>query len=306
MKENNNEDGNSGNEFSISIGDDLLAEALNAVEKRLYSKQELKDGEAPEIEFDIEVEVDDDSGFDNLLGGEPLEIFEELGELAPQSEDNSALRKELARLKSELAQARQEQKTSKEAARDARDENRRTQLKQKRLIDTNAQLNLDAQDLRDTLKHWEQMVAELKSQAADQNTERANQRNRLKREVDDAKRTSTEKVLKHLMVPMDHIDLALKHIGNSKQDNAVIDGFMAAIHELREGLGKAGLSAVEAEAGTEFNPELHEAIARIYSEDIPHSHIIEVHRRGFMLNGRLYRPSQVTVSGGQNPDLLDE
>ena len=300
MKEKNNEEGTAGSEFSISIGDDLLAEALDAVEKRLYSKQEPSDGDEAEIEFDIEVELDGDAEFDNLLGGEAPEGLSEEGS---KGED---LRGELANVKSQLVQARQEQKTATEAARDARDENRRSQLKQKRLIDTNAQLNLDIQDLRETLKRWELMVADLKSQATDQNAERANQRNRLKRDVDDAKRTSTERVLKHLMVPMDHIDLALKHLGTDDQGSAVISGFMAAIHELREGLGKAGLSAVEAEVGVEFNPELHEAIARTFSEDVPRSHIIEVHRRGFMLDGRLYRPSQVTVSGGADPELLNE
>jgi molecular chaperone GrpE len=105
---------------------------------------------------------------------------------------------------------------------------------------------------------------------------------------------------------MDHIELALKHFDSTDQDNAILDGFMTGIRELRVGFSKAGLSIIDASPGSEFNPELHEAIARVYSVDIPRTHIVEEHRRGFLLDGKLYRPSQVSVSGGDDPDLVDQ
>ncbi len=306
MNESDNQDETEINEFSISIGDDILAEALNAVEKRLYTKPEPGEVEESEIEFDIEVDLEEGMEFDNLLGDETLdELLAANNTRGPSNNGDDALREEISGLRTELELAQQAQNTATEAARDARDESRRTMLKHKRLVDANAQLNLDVQDLRDTLKQWEKMVSDLKAQAENQNSERASHRNRLKRDVDDAKRTSTERILKHLMVPMDHIDLALKHLDDTT-DNVVIDGFLASVRELREGLEKAGLSVVDADPGMEFNPEVHEAIARIYSKDVPRSHIIEMHRRGFMLEGKLYRPSQVTVSGGEDPDLSNE
>jgi|GEM_PF-2924265 len=307
MNQSDNQDDSSSNEFAISVGDDLLAEALNAVEKRLYSKQESEDGADSDVEIDIEFDLDGSVDFDNILGDESIDLDTDME--IPVSSNNhqtQALKQELENVKAQLKKALQAQASSKEAERDARDENRRTLLKQKRLIDANAQLNLDIQDLRDTQKQWEQMVSDLKADAANQSSERANQRNRLKRDVDEAKRAGTERVLKHLMVPLDHIELALKHVGDSAGEDPIISGFIAAIKEVKEALGKAGLSTVEALVGGEFNPEVHEAIARAHSKEVERSHILEVHRSGFMLDGKLYRPSQVTVSGGDDPDLLNE
>jgi len=66
------------------------------------------------------------------------------------------------------------------------------------------------------------------------------------------------------------------------------------------------LAAVEAD-GSEFDPELHEAISHLDSEDVPEGCVITQVRKGYKLGDRLLRPARVVVSSGRlAPEPRDE
>ena len=62
-------------------------------------------------------------------------------------------------------------------------------------------------------------------------------------------------------------------------------------------LRKFGLEQISA-VGEPFDPNLHEAIARVPWEGKPEGTVLDESRKGYLLNGRLLRPSQVTVAHG--------
>ena len=47
--------------------------------------------------------------------------------------------------------------------------------------------------------------------------------------------------------------------------------------------------------GKKFNPEIHEVIGQVESEDKDSGTVIEEVKKGYRLNGRLLRPSKVKV-----------
>ncbi len=49
-------------------------------------------------------------------------------------------------------------------------------------------------------------------------------------------------------------------------------------------------------AGARFNPDQHQAMSMVESEDVPANHVVEVVQKGFLLNDRLLRPALVVVA----------
>ena len=60
-------------------------------------------------------------------------------------------------------------------------------------------------------------------------------------------------------------------------------------------LEKLGVSPV-GEAGEEFNPELHNAVAHVEDESIAENTIVEVFQKGYMLKEKVIRHAMVKVA----------
>lgn len=82
----------------------------------------------------------------------------------------------------------------------------------------------------------------------------------------------------------------------------------SALDELLEVFARRTLLPID-DAG-EFDPRLHEAVETIPASDrAPVGSIFAVHRTGYTLDGRLLRPTQVSVAvaaGGSSGELIQE
>lgn len=121
-----------------------------------------------------------------------------------------------------------------------------------------------------------------------------NFRKRVQREKEDLVQHAAADLIRALLPTLDGLERALKH-----RDSSVPEPFyqgMELIHrELRETLGRAGLSAVEAE-GKLFDPHLHQAVETVESDQHEDHQVIEEFQRGYKLRQRLLRPSIVKVA----------
>jgi molecular chaperone GrpE len=70
-------------------------------------------------------------------------------------------------------------------------------------------------------------------------------------------------------------------------------------------LRKFGLEQLSAE-GQAFDPALHEAIATVPWKGMPEGAVLAEARKGYMLNGRLLRPVQVTVVAASPVDGAED
>jgi molecular chaperone GrpE len=65
--------------------------------------------------------------------------------------------------------------------------------------------------------------------------------------------------------------------------------------QFHDALTKLGVEPVQA-AGQPFDPNLHQAVQTVESEDVPANHVVDELQRGYKVKGRLLRPAMVTVS----------
>ncbi len=77
----------------------------------------------------------------------------------------------------------------------------------------------------------------------------------------------------------------------------MLSGVRMTYEQVLAELRKFGLEQISA-VGEPFDPTLHEAIARVPWEGKPEGTVLAESRKGYLLNGRLLRPTQVTVAQG--------
>jgi len=129
-----------------------------------------------------------------------------------------------------------------------------------------------------------------------------NYRKRVEKEMGDVKRLSNERLLSDLLTVKDELDLAFAKIRETKQNPVLLEGVGMIQKRVQNILSKEGVERIPG-AGSKFNPEYHEAALRVVSDDEEEGTVLEEVRAGYMLKGRVLRPSIVKVAG---KNLLDE
>jgi molecular chaperone GrpE len=105
---------------------------------------------------------------------------------------------------------------------------------------------------------------------------------------------ATEKFAKDLLPIADTLEIAIKNI-KAKDDECVkemLEGVELTLKKMMDTFKNHGIEAVEHE---EFDPNLHQAVQQVASEDHEDGQIVEVYQKGYKLKDRLIRPSMVTI-----------
>ena len=127
-----------------------------------------------------------------------------------------------------------------------------------------------------------------------------NFKKRAQKEKDELQRFGNEKLLKDLLPVVDNFDRALEH-SRAGGDIASLEKGVTMIRKLFEdALGKHGVKAFDSK-GKPFDPNLHEAMQHVETDDMPANHVASELLRGFTLNDRLVRPALVMVSKKKTP-----
>lgn len=124
-----------------------------------------------------------------------------------------------------------------------------------------------------------------------------NYRKRTLREKEELYVRANEDLLLDLLSVLDHMDLALTAAREHKTDAVFVEGFRLVYEQMLAALGRFGLRAIDT-AGAAFDPNLHEAISHLPSDEVADNHVIVEVRRGYRLRDRLLRAAQVVVSSG--------
>ncbi len=143
---------------------------------------------------------------------------------------------------------------------------------------------------RDQYKdRWLRTVAELD-----------NFRKRSRRETVDARRFAQADVMRDLLEILDNFDRARAALPEDGGSGEAFVGFregMELIHSrLKEVLASRGLEKIEAGPGTVFDPNLHEAVMQIESEDFGSGEITDVAQPGYRMGELVVRPARVVVA----------
>ena len=126
-----------------------------------------------------------------------------------------------------------------------------------------------------------------------------NYKKRVSKERTDLINFSNERLLRDLLPVLDSLDRAIDHAANSGDFDAFIEGLGLINEKLQGMLVKHGVEKIEA-VGKDFDPNYHEALMQVENDTYGANKIVEEVESGYLLNGRLLRPSKVTVSKKQN------
>jgi molecular chaperone GrpE len=108
------------------------------------------------------------------------------------------------------------------------------------------------------------------------------------------KRGNEELILKLLSV-VDNLERAVEASKSSSDKEVLVSGVEMVLKQFQATLAEEGLSQIEA-VGKPLDPELHEAVTTVETDQYPENIIVRVLRKGYSLNGRVIRPSMVEVA----------
>ncbi|CAD0317357.1 nucleotide exchange factor GrpE [Xanthomonas hortorum pv. cynarae] len=136
-------------------------------------------------------------------------------------------------------------------------------------------------------------IALVKADALRERADLENQRKRIARDVDNARKFANEKLLGELLPVFDSLAAGLTAAGS--QPSPLRDGLDMTYKQLLKVAADNGLTLLDP-VGQPFNPDQHQAISQGEAEDIAPGHVVQVFQKGYLLNDRLLRPALVVVA----------
>lgn len=126
--------------------------------------------------------------------------------------------------------------------------------------------------------------------------EMENLRRRTEQDVEKAHKFALEKFVNELLPVIDSLDRALEVADKANPDNAaMIEGIELTLKSMLDVVRKFGVEVI-ADTNVPLDPNVHQAIAMVESEEIEAGKVLGVMQKGYTLNGCTIRAAMVTVA----------
>lgn len=135
-------------------------------------------------------------------------------------------------------------------------------------------------------------LTQLREERLRERADLENQRRRLSRDLEQARRFANERLLSDLLPVLDSLDKGLEADGDVKH---LRDGVELTQRQLLKAATDHGLEVVDP-AGMPFNPEHHQAMSMVPASGQVANTVVQVYQKGYLLNQRLLRPAMVVVA----------
>jgi molecular chaperone GrpE len=123
-----------------------------------------------------------------------------------------------------------------------------------------------------------------------------NYKKRIERERSEYAQFASAELMRELLNAMDSFDLAVRNAGSDKSAGENMLRGLDLVHkQFQDTLGRFGLKSIDAK-GQPFDPNYHQAVSTVPTDEVEENTVVEEFRRGYTLNGRLLRPAMVSVS----------
>ena len=127
-----------------------------------------------------------------------------------------------------------------------------------------------------------------------------NYKKRAIRDKADIIKYGNEDVIKDILPFVDSLDRALAH-ADSSDVQSFKEGIKLIQEQLLSCLKKHGVEKIDS-VGLDFDPNFHEAMMQVESEEHAENKVVNEVQKGYLLNGRLLRPSKVCVCKNINKE----
>lgn len=193
-------------------------------------------------------------------------------------------------------------------------QNKKTEQKKKKDKDeVSEEERDDAKTETETDKKLERLKSEVEAARAEAETARdrmlrtvadyENYKKRLEKEKREFVKYANEKFIKDLLPSLDDLERAIDS-SNEGDLESFREGVKIIYKQLNNILKKHNVTPIEA-TGVKFDPNLHEALMHIPSEE-PKNTIVQEYQKGYKLHERVIRPSKVVVSAGSSSKASEE
>ncbi|KAL8609837.1 GrpE protein 1, mitochondrial [Nucella lapillus] len=194
-------------------------------------------------------------------------------------------RHELLRMSSTATNGKTEA-TERETSSAAEQAKQDTSAAEKALVEEKNKLQEDLKDLKDK---YVRSLAEME-----------NVRQRMKKQVDDAKLYGIQGFCKDLLEVADILQAATHSVPKDQLSSSphlkdLFDGLTMTESQLQKVLGRHGLMPVSPAEGEKFNPNIHEALFQVPTTDKEGDTVAVVQKIGYKLHDRTLRPALVGV-----------
>ena len=326
-------------DFSLNLSENLLAAAVEAVEKRMGKEGDDEDGETLDVELtesegddevDIDIDIDAEDSLDleaavsaAATSAETFEEEEDEDVEDVEDEDSEHLvdaerLQMLAQLESleagrDSAVAALEHKEKEvEHLRSVAEKlqaeigrvkelNLKMSVRRKRMKEGYERQRIRHEDALATVRKWEELLGAARGTIRAQEDEQHRTRLRHQREIEETKIFGNEGFFRELLPVLDHMDLALAHADDTPPQK-MVEGVNMIYAQLKGMLHRMGLQKVDPKRGDPFDPKVHEAMTHLVCEDLEAGAVVEALQTGFLLRDRLIRAARVSVSSGTGLD----
>ena len=124
-----------------------------------------------------------------------------------------------------------------------------------------------------------------------------NLKRRFNMETEQIKNHSNERLVTQLIDIVDELEMAIE-VGKSVENSqtALLEGIEMTYKKLKKLLENEGVTEVDCKEGKIFNPTTANAVLTEEREDYEDCTILQIIRKGYIMKGRVIRPSVVKVS----------
>jgi molecular chaperone GrpE len=121
-----------------------------------------------------------------------------------------------------------------------------------------------------------------------------NFRKRTQREKEDLAKYATEKLITELLPVLDNFERGITASKKTQDFDSLIKGVEMVQRQMNSALEKEGLTPINA-AGQEFDPNKHEAVMHVDSDEHTSNTVVDELQKGYYLKDKIIRPSMVRV-----------
>ena len=165
----------------------------------------------------------------------------------------------------------------------------------------NADENIDgSQHLSDPMtdesetEALKEQIAQLNDKYLRQAAEFDNFRRRTAKERVDLIQTASKDLIKDLLDVLDDSDRAQEQLEKTDDISQIREGVNLVFNKFRNSLTAKGLKPMEV-MGTEFNPDLHDAVTEIDAGEEMKGKVVAEVQKGYYLNDKIIRHAKVVV-----------
>lgn len=141
----------------------------------------------------------------------------------------------------------------------------------------------------------DEKIEDLTDKLTRQMAEFDNYRKRTEKEKSAMYEIGAKDIIEKILPVIDNFERGFQSVEDGKKEDPFVDGMDKVYKQLMKTLEDAGVKQIEA-LGQEFNPDFHNAVMHVESEEVGENIIVEEFQKGYMYRESVVRHSMVKVA----------